>query len=443
MPRTPRDAPGLSRRGFLRGAAAATLSGALAGCEPERVGRPNVLLVVADDLGYECLGCDGGTSYSTPSLDALAASGARFTEAYATPLCTPSRVQLMSGQYPFRNGFADDLTQRRRPDRWVDPALIDLAGMFKRAGYVTAVAGKWQLALFGDHPHHANEAGFDEYCLWTWDYLGTRESFRRYWRPAIWQNGRMEQALHRNEVFGPDAFSAFLIDFMQRNRGLPFFAYYPMVLPHRPYVPTPGTPGPEAASRAEWPRLFAGMVAYLDHLVGRLVATLDEIGVREHTLVVFTSDNGTPAEFVSMMGDVAVPGGKGRLDRAGAHVPLLASWPGTVPAGRVRDDLTDSTDLRPTLAEVAGVAAGSDRVLDGCSLMPALRGGAGPARDWVLVEMADARAIRDRRWKLLSDGRLYDRASDPEERSPLAAGEGGEDARAARARLAAALASLS
>jgi arylsulfatase A len=438
-----RDSSGLSRRGFLGGAAATTLWGALSGCGPDRVGPPNVLLIVADDLGYECLGCNGGTSYYTPFLDDMAASGIRFTQAYTTPLCTPSRVQLMSGQYPFRTGVSEHLMHRLRDDRWVEPSVIDLAGRFKSAGYSTAVAGKWQLAMFGDHPHHANEAGFDEYCLWTWDYQGTRESFRRYWRPGVWQNGKLNRDVHRDDVYGPDVFSGFLIDFMRRNRELPFFAYYPMVLPHRPYGITPASSEADGAEGVPDARRYAGMVAYMDHLVGRMLHTLDDIGLREDTLVIFTSDNGTPDEFISMMGDTPVRGGKGRLVAPGGHVPFLASWPGTVPAGRVTDALTDSTDLRPTLAEIAGVDPGPDRILDGKSLVATLRGEAGGVREWVYVQLYDQRVIRDRRWKLRSDGQFFDLASDPEERTPLAAGEGGEVAQAARERLAAALASLS
>jgi arylsulfatase A len=402
-----------------------------------------VLLIVADDLGYECLGCNGGTSYHTPFLDDMAASGMRFTQAYTTPLCTPSRVQLMSGQYPFRTGVSEHLMHRLRDDRWVDPSVIDLAGRFKSAGYSTAVAGKWQLAMFGDHPHHANETGFDEYCLWTWDYHGARESFRRYWRPGVWQNGKLNREVRRDDVYGPDVFSQFLIDFMRRNRELPFFAYYPMVLPHRPFDVTPASTEADSAEGVPDARRYAGMVAYMDQLVGRMLQTLDDLGLSEHTLVIFTSDNGTPDEFISMMGDTPVRGGKGRLVAPGGRVPFLARWPGTVPAGRVTDELTDSTDLRPTLAEIAGVDPGPDRILDGKSLVAMLRGEGGGVREWVYVQLHDQHVIRDRRWKLRSDGKLTDLESDPEERSPLAEGEGGEVAQAARERLAAALASLS
>jgi arylsulfatase A len=450
-PRNPADSsdpvrPGVSRRRFLQGAAAgaagATLGRVLPGCAGEGDERPNVVLIMADDLGYECLGCNGGTSYPTPVLDELAATGLRFTNAYVTPLCTPSRVQLMSGQYPFRNGWTGNLTELPREQRVVDTGLIDLGVVFKRAGYATAVAGKWQLASFAEHPDHATQVGFDEHCLWTWEYKGIREAYFRYWKPGVWQNGELNLDVYREEIFGPDVFSDFLIDFMQRNRQFPFFAYYPMVLPHRPFRHTPDMPRPPLMEPKDPQRMFAGMVAYLDKLVGRLTRTLDELGVRERTLVLFTSDNGTPREITSFMGDAAIQGGKGRLTATGAHVPLIASWPGTTPEGVVCDDLTDSTDFRPTIASLTGAGSSDDRTLDGIDLAPVLRGEGGHARSWVHVQMGDERAVRDRRWKLFHDGRLFDTVDDPLERRPIAPGAGDSEARAARERLQTVLASL-
>jgi arylsulfatase A len=189
-------------------------------------------------------------------------------------------------------------------------------------------------------------------------------------------------------------------------------------------------------------RLFAGMVTYLDKLVGRLTRTLDELGIRERTLVLFTSDNGTPVEITSFMGEVAVPGGKGQLTRTGAHVPLIASWPGTTPAGAVCEDLTDSTDFRPTFTALAGAGSSDDRTLDGIDLGPVLRGEGRHARTWVHVQLGDERAVRDHRWKLFHDGRLFDTVNDPQELRPIAPGAGGAELRAARERLQAVLASL-
>jgi arylsulfatase A-like enzyme len=399
---------------------------------------------MADDLGYESLGSSGGTSYQTPHLDQLAATGIRFTHAYSTPLCTPSRVQVMSGQYPFRTRYTGGLWETPMAVRAVNPALIDMAAVLKRAGYATAVAGKWQLALFDEHPDHATEAGFDEHCLWTWDYRAERfkGSFRRYWRPGVWRNGELDRDVHRDDIYGPDVFAGFLIDFIRRNRRGPFFAYYPMVLPHRPFFTTPDNRseydvealgpagGLEGAQRNVF---FPGMVAYMDKLVGRLLAALDELDLREKTLFLFTSDNGNPEGITSEMGDVTIPSGKGQLGPFGAHVPLIANWRGTTPGGAACEDLTDSTDILPTLASLAETAPPDRRPLDGQSLEPQLRGEEAVARRWVHIQLGDSRVVRGKRFKLFNDGRLYDLEGDPLEEHPIAAGRGSPAAESARA----------
>jgi arylsulfatase A-like enzyme len=405
--------------------------------------RPNIVFIVADDLSYESLGSSGGTSYRTPHLDQLATTGIRFTHAYSTPLCTPSRVQVMSGQYPFRTGYTVGLWEFPRAERSVDPALIDMGAVLKGAGYKTAVAGKWQLTLFSDHPDHATRAGFDEHCLWTWEYplgqwMGTT---RRYWQPGVWRNGRLDQSDLLHDSYGPDVFSSFLIDFIRRSRKGPFFAYYPMVLPHPPFRPTPDNRSQydverqglsDAPKGAERNALFAGMVSYLDKLVGRIVATLDELDIRERTLVLFTSDNGNPEGVASKMGDVSVPSGKGELGPFGAHVPLIANWRGTTPAGAVCEDLTDSTDILPTFVSLANAPPPDRRPLDGRSLARKLRGEKAVHRRWIHIQAGDSRAVRTERWKLYNDGRLYDLHADPLERQPLVAGGEAAEARAAR-----------
>jgi arylsulfatase A-like enzyme len=435
----------LSRRDFLRAAAGASLVGAFPQVSCTAFARkPNIVFIMADDLGYESLGSSGGTAYQTPQLDRLAATGIRFTHAYGTPLCTPSRVQVMSGQYPFRTGYTGGLWETPLAVRAVNPALIDMAAVLKRAGYATAVAGKWQLALFAKHPEHATEAGFDEHCLWTWDYRAGqfKGSFRRYWRPGVWRNGKLDREVHRDDVYGPDVFADFLIDFIRRNRGGPFFAYYPMVLPHRPFFPTPDnrleydveslgpTAGLEGAQRNVF---FPGMVAYMDKLVGRVLAALDELDLRERTLVLFTSDNGNPEGITTEVGEATIPSGKGQLGPFGAHVPLIANWRGTTPGGAVCEDLTDSTDILPTFASLAEAALPGRSPLDGQSLAPQLRGEEAVARRWVHIQLGDSRVVRGKRFGLFNDGRLYDLEGDPLQEHPIAAGQGGPAAESARA----------
>ncbi|MEP0842556.1 MAG: sulfatase-like hydrolase/transferase [Phycisphaerae bacterium] len=383
----------------------------LARSEPPAAGRPNVVLIMADDLGYECIGANGGTSYRTPVLDRLAAGGMRFEHCYVQPLCTPTRVQLMTGVYNVRNyvNFGN-----------IDPSVTTFAHLLKRAGYATCVAGKWQLGQDVELPRRL---GFDAYYLWQ----HTRRP-PRYANPGLEING-VEKDYTRGE-YGPDLINAHARDFIVRHRDRPFFLYYPMILTHAPYQPTPDSEDWDPQARGETvnrkPEHFADMVAYMDKLIGRLLATLDEQGLRERTLVLFLGDNGTGRGTRSAMGARTVIGGKGTTTIAGMHVPLIVRWPGTVPAGRVCTDLVDSTDFLPTLCEAAGAEVPATLNIDGRSFLPQLRGQAGRPREWVYswysrdgTSRAARECVFDRRYKLYRTGEFYDLVEDPEEKRPL------------------------
>lgn len=368
--------------------------------------RPNVLLIMADDLGFECIGANGGTSYTTPHIDRLAATGLRFTNCHSQPLCTPSRVQLMTGIYNNRNYIRFGL---------LDPAAKTFAHLFRQAGYATCVAGKWQLSGGFETPGHF---GFDEYCLWQ---LTRRPG--RYPNPGIEMNGR--EIDYRNGEYGPDIVSDYLCDFMERHRDRPFLAYYPMILPHWPFEPTPDSADWDATADGQLKghgeaKYFADMVAYTDKIVGKLVAKLDELKIRDRTLILFTGDNGTYTGITSMLGDKPIQGGKGKTIDAGTHVPLVANWPGTVPSGHVCNDLIDFSDMLPTLAQAAGIEASPQWKLDGRSFAPQLRGEKGNPREWIYCwyerngkRDQAAQFVRDKQYKLYADGRFYDVTEDP------------------------------
>jgi arylsulfatase A len=427
------------------GVGAARQASSAAGARP-----PNVVLIVADDLGYECLTANGSASYRTPHLDRLAAGGARFTHCYTPPLCTPTRVQLMTGRYNFRNYTRfGTLVQGEKT----------FAHMLKAAGYNTAVVGKWQLDESGGQ--QPADAGFDEYCLWNISLEGHRALGDRYADPNLIYLDREsgKPAFRRYEgEYGPDVNARYLYDFMQRSvrAGKPFLAYYPMILTHNPFQPTPESAEWKSGDRHQaGPRFFADMVGYMDSLVGELVRKVDELGIRENTLILFVGDNGTNLSITSRMKDGrTVRGGKSMLTEAGTHVPFIANWPGTIPAGQVRDDLVDTTDFAPAIAEATGAAMPKppgDGVIDGKSFLTPLKRRAPGRREWVLVDYRaraaaagkDGRFARDRRWKLYGfgaggsplyrSGELYEVTSDPEEARPVAAG--GAEADAARARL--------
>lgn len=392
-----------SRRLFLGGLTGGALSAqslSTVSAQHSRDKRPpNIILIMADDLGYECLGCNGGTSYSTPNLDALASGGIRFTHAYSTPKCGPSRVCIMTGRYSFRNytGWGQ-----------IPDDEITFGHMLKKAGYATALAGKWQLALLKDDPQHVHKMGFDEYCCWAW------HEGPRYYQPMIWQNGKLLEGI--KDEYGPDVYCGFLKDFIRRNQNKPFFAYYPMTLTH--FAKTGGQYKEPKGPDGEY-QTFDEMVAQMDRLVGELVDTLDDLGLRKNTLILFTGDNGTPKSVTSEWKGISIKGGKSELTDAGTHVPLIANWLGTSPPGQVCDDLIDFSDFFPTFADLAHAKTPDDRIIDGQSFALQLQGRPGIPRTWVYTEWEGHWWIRTKDWKFYDDGRIYNMKYDPFEKEPL------------------------
>jgi arylsulfatase A len=402
--------------------------------------RPNIVLIVADDLGREALGCYGGRSYDTPRLDRLSEQGVRFEHAFSTPLCTPSRVQLLTGRYPFRTGWRRNLSRHpsgeaANPSSNLSSEEITFARLLRDAGYATAIAGKWHVGYLDERPGHPGEMGFDRNLCWAGRSGGEAEP--RYWSPLLLQDGSPVEGVEGR--YGPDVVCEFLVDFITENRRGPFLVYYPMMLPHPPFHdPSGPADSPDATDQQR----FAAMVGRLDRNVGRIVDSIEDLGIREQTLIVFTSDNGSPSEVTSLLGDVPVRGGKRHLTDAGTRVPLLASWPGTAPRGETVDDLVDLTDVFPTLLELAGVDPPEGLHIDGLSFAPRLEGRSGRSRPWVFAQRADRRCIRDERWKLHDDGRLYDLVNDPWEEHPIVPRGDDETSAAARARLGAILETL-
>ena len=411
------------------------LAGLLLASAPAAERKPNVIVILADDLGAECLNSYGGTSYKTPNLSALAKSGIQFQNCFATPLCSPSRVELMTGRYGFRTGWTQLIESGT--DEYFDPKKEKTFGsMMKEAGYATGLAGKWQLAQFRKHPNHVRDCGFDEYCCWSWFLDGKRTG--RYWDPSVWQDGKERTDTEGN--YGPDVFCEWVIDFIKRHKDGPFFLYYPMVLVHNPFEPTPDSAGDKKKKGGA--KDFPDMVAYMDKVVGKVLATLDELKLRENTLVLFTGDNGTTKGVPSKVGDRTVIGGKSTMLDTGSHVPLIASWPGTTPAGKVLDDLVDFSDVVPTICELTGAKPPPNVPIDGRTFAPQLRGEKGKPREWIFVQLGNHRFARDQRWKLHANGKLFDVVADPNEEKPFAAGADPADGAAARAKLEKPLAEL-
>lgn len=410
----------LTRRNFLR-----ALSVSVAD-QPRK--RPNVLLILADDLGFECLGCYGGQSYQTPALDRLAKEGVRFNYAFAQPLCTPTRMQLMTGKSNFRNWRAFGI---------MDPKERTFGHLFKENGYRTAIAGKWQFWSYNPPDFEPEwrgkgkrieDAGFEAYSVWHAAH--TEDKGSRYGDPTYYEDGVLRK--NQKDKYGDDISADFLLRFIERHKAEPWFVYFPLALTHAPFTPTPKSADWNTDKRLKNDtKYFKDQVEYMDGIIGRMMRRLDELQLSENTLVLFYGDNGTLNTIHSNLNGRAFQGGKGETTEAGMRVPLIARWKGTAKAGLVSDDLIDSCDFLPTICEATGVSPKSMGPQDGRSFLPQLKGETGHPREWI-YSWYDPRPghdkerwtktdrfVFDRRWKLYEDGRLFDWAADPLEKNPV------------------------
>ena len=376
----------------------------------------NIVLIMADDVGFECFSSYGSDEYATPRLDALAANGIRFENCHSTPLCTPSRVNLLSGKSNIFNYQDFGIYPKGEPT---------FGNYFKGAGYATAVAGKWQLLGGEKGGITPAEAGFETYCVWN--IPGTKRE--RYWDPSFMKDGELMDL--PKGTYGPDVMTDFIIDFIVENKGGPFLAYFPMNLVHNPFPPTPDSANRNGKNAK---KNFIDMVAYMDKCIGRIIDALEANGLRENTLVIFTGDNGTNHKLTSEFQGEQVQGGKGFTHDFGTHVPLIINWPGKIPAGQVNDDLICFSDFFPTIVDAAGLPPKRITDADGWSFWPQCRGKDGKKREWIFTyyfprpyakkfdEMYnhwEVRYARDKRYKLYANGDLYDTVDDVLEKHPL------------------------
>ena len=372
--------------------------------------KPNIVLIMADDFGYECVTANGGQSYQTPHLDRLAASGMRFEQCHVQPLCTPTRVQLMTGRYNIRNYLNFGTLIRTE---------TTFAHLFKKSGYATGICGKWQLGREPDAPRHF---GFDESFLWQ----HTRRP-PRYANPGLELNG-VEQSFPQGS-YGPKLINDFALDFVTRHKGHPFLLYYPMILTHDPFQPTPDSPDWNPATTGEDKlrdvKHFADMTAYMDKMIGRLDARLAELGIRDNTLLIFLGDNGTGRGVTSRFKGADYPGGKGTTTAHGYHVPLIASWPATIKPGQVSRDLISSTDFLPTICAAAAIPVPAN--VDGVNFLPQLQGEKGTPREWLYSWYSPRQGANttvrefafNHDYKLYRSGQFFNLGEDPREKTPL------------------------
>ncbi|NOZ23113.1 MAG: sulfatase-like hydrolase/transferase [Planctomycetes bacterium] len=405
----------MDRRTFLKTLGLAAGASALpraVHADPKKK-RPNIILIMADDLSSKDMGCCGNPENKTPNLTRLGKTGANFLTCWATPICSPTRAQIMTGRYGFRTHWFHNNMKTNDP---LCKDNVTLGQVFKQAGYATAIVGKWQL------PGTQKAHGFDEYYMWLgghnlWGKLRSKfdgpveqkgQSLpgrpARYWHPALVHDGKLVDT--GDDDYGPELFVKFINDYMARHKDEPFFLYFPMCLPHKSwdferncsgYLPTPvlDEAGNRIPGKSE-PTLKAN-VTYIDHMVGQIVAQLDQLGIRDNTVLMFTTDNGTSGY------------GKAQtIQERGPRVPLIVNGPGIVKPIGERRELVQFADILPTLAALAGAKIPEDNPLDGVSFAPLLRGEPFEGRDWIFSYYADRRFLRDKRFLLDGDGKLWD-----------------------------------
>jgi len=398
--------------------------------------RPNIIFIMADDLGYADVGCYGQTQIKTPHIDSLAAEGTRFTQVYAgSSVCAPSRSSLMTGMHNGHNRLRDNVPH----GVFLRPDDVTVAEVLKQAGYATAAIGKWSLGNPGTWGV-ATYQGFDRF----FGHLD-QDQAHFYYPDYLWDDEHI-RLLPRNRggktgTYTHDLFTEEALNFIEAQKDNPFFLYLPYTIPHWSDYPrdTPESqivPSDAPYTDKDWPQTeknYAAMVTRMDRDVGRIVALVKELGLDSNTLIFFTSDNG-PCETVShdpefFDSNGVFSGYKRDMGEGGLRVPMIARWPGKVPAGKTSDQVWAFWDVIPTLAEVAGLPA--PQGIDGISMLPAILGEKQEAQhDYLYWDYGHCREVyqqglRMGDWKAIRLGAdsplaLYDLKADPGETTNLA-----------------------
>ena len=421
--------------------------------------KPNIIFILADDLGFAEIGANGADHYKTPNIDSLAKTGIRFNHFYTAPLCGPSRALILTGRYAFRSGA---VTQDACASiiRTGDKAEVMIPTVLKKAGYTTALIGKWgQLLPSGD----AAEWGFDHVMSFKasgiyWNKTAAASWVKKYElagdkgaedgvraNPGAYNIDAKKLMMADNEYM-PDLMQNNAIAFINEHKGKPFFLYYSMSFVHSQILPTPDStppaPGTDAATR--YAQVYNDNVTYMDKLIGKLLAELDRLKLRENTVIFFMGDNGTAKANAdrATIGGRRLIGQKGGMEEGGGLVPFIINWQGVTPAGKLNENFTDASDLLPTFAEIAGAPLPENRVIDGKSLVAQIKGETNSPRTWAFTQLGGHWHVREAGWKLNEAGRLFDMKNAPFEEIPVPADSKDGAAMAARKHLSEVLAGL-
>ncbi len=355
--------------------------------------KPNIIFILADDLGFAEIGCYGSDRYKTPNIDKLASQGLRFTHGYSTPLCGPSRACLLTGRYAFRTGA----TNQDACSEVFTKAEKAIPYYLKPAGYTSTMIGKW-----GQLPDDPSDFSFDEYLR----FFGA-ECIGLNRQKAKLQGEWYRYDPERERVYA-DLMHQKMVDFLTKNKNNQFFAYYSLSHVHGEIVRTPD-------SKPTTTDFYDDNIVYMDKLVGALRKELDRLKLSDNTILIFFSDNGTAGGHsdLATIGGRRLSGQKGSMLEGGSLEPLIVYWPGVTPIGKVCDDLISSTDFIPTFADITGSSLPKDIVLDGQSFMAQIQGKKGNPRNSLFVQLANNYWVRSLGWKLNQSGELFDMSKAP------------------------------
>jgi arylsulfatase A-like enzyme len=424
-----------TRRGFLKlmgtGAVTLALSRREASAGPTQ-GKPNVVVILADDLGYGDLSSYGATDLKSPNVDKLVAAGMRFDRFYANcPVCSPTRAALMTGRYPDLVGVPG-VIRTHITNNWgyLFPQAVLLPQMLRRAGYHTVLIGKWHLGLAS--PNTPNERGFDHFHGFLGDMMDDYYNHRRHSFNYL----RLNDKEIDPEGHATDLFTQWAVDYLRERSGKkeqPFFLYLAYNAPHAPIQPPQEWLDRVKQRENGISDNRAKLVALIEHLdtgIGKVIDALKETGLSHNTLVIFTSDNGGQLSTGATNGPLRA--GKGDMYEGGIRVPMCAVWPDRIKAGSRSDRIALTMDLFPTLCEAAGVRI--EHEIDGRSILPTLTGrqqsqedrilfwvrreGSGPygGRAWYAARQGDFKLLQNSPFEPME---LYDLKDDPKEEEPL------------------------
>ncbi len=404
--------------------------------QPQSQDKPNVLFILVDDLGKEWVEQYGADGVKLPHIQELANESVIFNRAYSMPQSTPSRVAIMTSQYPHNNGWVNHYDV----PRWGHGAQFDIENnpsfprQVRESGYKTCVAGKWQLNDFRLQTEAMVDVGFDNYFMWTGAESGDNVeiSGERYWNPYIHSKDGSRQYIGD---FGPDLYTKFITDFIDQNHDDPMFIYYPMTLTHTPFVHTPH----KMDAKTNYEKHLA-MIEYMDILVGRIIKSLKDNGVYDNTYIIFTTDNGTTAAAVGSRNGHYIRGGKTMLSENGINCPFIVKCPNST-SSRMSDAIVDFTDIGPTIMEITGSTPNPKYRVDGVSFLNVLGGDSSTSKGYAIsmgghpssIGATDRvenrtpfreRAIMGETYKVCLDAdrtisRVYDTKSDPWEQNNL------------------------